>query len=60
MNKFEETINEMKEDIADLEEDFKLKSANLDDETKEKAAAAVEKTKAAINNSIFCIINCFH
>ena len=52
MNKFEETINEMKEDIADLEEDFKLKSANLDDETREKAAAAVEKTKAAINNSI--------
>lgn len=52
MTKLEQTIKEMKEDIADLEEDFKSKVDKLDDETKEKAQAAVEKTKAAINNSI--------
>ena len=52
MTKFEETIKEMKEDLADLEEDFKDKTEKLDEETRQKAAAVVEKTKAAINNSI--------
>ena len=52
MKKIDDAIKEMKEDLADLEENFKEKADKLDDETREKAAAAVEKTKAAINNSI--------
>lgn len=52
MTKLEQTIKEMKEDIADLEEDFKSKADKFDDEAKEKATVAVEKAKAAINNSI--------
>lgn len=52
MKKIDQTIKEMKEDLLDLEEDFKSKADKLDDETREKAQAVVEKTKAAINNSI--------
>ena len=52
MNKFEETVQEMKEEATELENDFEAKVENLDDDAKEKAAALVEKTKAAITASI--------
>lgn len=52
MNKIQETIDEMKTHIADLEASYNAKAANLDEETKTKAAALVEKTKNAINSSI--------
>lgn len=57
MNKFEETVQEMKEEATELENDFEAKVDNLDDDTKEKAAALVEKTKAAIAASIEKIEN---
>lgn len=52
MDKIQETINEMKACVEQLEEACKEKTANLDDETKAKASAIVERTKEAINTSI--------
>lgn len=52
MDKIQETINEMKTNVEDLEATYNTKAETLDDETKEKAKALVEKTKNAINLSI--------
>lgn len=52
MNKFEETVEELKSHVAELETEFSTRTENLNDETKAKALELVEKTKDVINTSI--------
>lgn len=52
MNKFDETVKELKEDIKELEKEFEKRTKGLDKETKQKAKNLVEKAKKVINSSI--------
>lgn len=52
MNKFDDTVKELKSYIDELEKKFAKKSLKLDDESKEKARAFVDKAEEVINSSI--------
>ena len=52
MNKFEETVNELKADIDELEESFTAKTIEIDESKKAQARELVDKAKKAINTSI--------
>lgn len=52
MNKFDQTVKELKEDINDLEKDFAKVTEDLDEAGKLKAREIVDKTENTINTSI--------
>lgn len=52
MNKFEETVDELKNDVTELENDLASKIDDLDDDKKQRAQELVNKAKIAINNVI--------
>ena len=52
MNKFDDTVKELKSYIDELEKKFTKKTLKFDDETKEKARALVDKAEEVINSSI--------
>lgn len=52
MKKFDSTVKELKEDIAQLEKDFGKVSEDLDEAGKIKANEIVKKTENVINTSI--------
>lgn len=52
MNKFDDTVKELKEDIKDLENEFSKRTKGLDESTKQKAYEFVENTENVINSSI--------
>lgn len=52
MNKFDATVKELKDDIADLEKDFAKVSKDLDEASKLKAKELLKNTENTINKSI--------
>ena len=52
MDKFEETVNELKTDIEDLDKEVESKLEGLDEDKKARISELVEKAKTAINTSI--------
>ena len=52
MNKFDQTVKELKEDINNLEKDFAKVTEDLDEAGKLKAREIVDKTENTINTSI--------
>jgi len=52
MTKYDKTVKELKEDIKELEKNFKNVTAGVDEVTKLKAKEVYDKTKATINSSI--------
>lgn len=52
MNKFDQTVKELKEDINDLEKDFAKVTEDFDEAGKLKAREIVDKTENTINTSI--------
>lgn len=52
MSKIDEAIQEMKEELAELEDKLAEKTEGLDDQAKQKATALIEKTENAIKGAI--------
>ena len=48
MNKFDETVKELKEDIKELEKEFEKRTKGLDKETKKAARSFVDRTEKVI------------
>lgn len=52
MTKFEDTVKEMESQVEELENDLANRADKMDDASKEKAKALVDKTEEAIKSSI--------